>query len=140
MSLSVGGSKRRIAEINVVPLIDILLVLIIIFMVISPVTAKGHGALLPQEKTADSAGRPPEHPVIVQLLSDGQMKLNGELQTWETLGARIEEVFKQRADKVVFVQSENAVLFSQVARAIDVIRSHGVEKVGLMTSRIANGE
>ena len=137
MSLSVGGTRGKIAEINVVPLIDILLVLIIVFMVISPATAKGHEALIPQ---SSDGGQRPGDPVIVQLFADGTLKINEELQTWDSLGGRMEEIFQRRADRVAFVRSQNTVLFSQVARAIDVIRSHGVEKVGLITARIAAAE
>jgi biopolymer transport protein TolR len=97
--MQVGGSKRgSMADMNVVPLIDILLVLLIIFMAISPVTPLGLNALVPQSSIGPVAP-PPVDPIIVQVLADGKLRINQEVSTWESLGGRLEEIFKLRADR-----------------------------------------
>ena len=129
MAMQVGGSKLGIvAEMNVVPLIDVLLVLLIIFMMI-PHT-RGLDALVPQQ--SDSADtRQPLAPVVIQVLEDGSLKINQEPATWAGITARLEEIFKARADRVAFIRGDKLVEFSQVAKVIDILRGLGLS-VGLM--------
>ena len=134
--VDIGGKGSSMATMNVVPLIDILLVLIIIFMVITPLTPKGLDALVPQPAKMPPESRPLVKTIVVQVLDAGKLKINGEEASWDSLGVRLSEVFKERAEKTAFVQGEDAVRFSDVARAIDIMRSSGVEKVGLMTARL----
>jgi len=134
MGMDVATKGSSMATMNVVPLIDILLVLIIIFMVITPLKPKGLDASIPQPSTSDTPDAGPKT-VVVQVLGTGKLKINDEDATWDSLGMRLSEVFKQRAEKVAFVQGEELVRFSDVARAIDIMRSSGVEKVGLMTAK-----
>jgi biopolymer transport protein TolR len=137
MGMDVGAKGGSIATMNVVPLIDILLVLIIIFMVITPLTPKGLDALIPQPAKVDTPRRETlVKTVVVQVLDAGKLKINNEDTTWDSLGMRLSDVFKQRAEKVAFVQGKDEVRFSDVARAIDIMRSSGVEKVGLMTAKL----
>jgi biopolymer transport protein ExbD len=137
MGVEVGTKGSSMATMNVVPLIDILLVLIIIFMVISPLTPSGLDAVIPQPAKMDSQNPTPfTKTIVVQVLDAGKLKINEEDATWDSLGARLNTVFKERAEKVAFVQGEDGVRFSEVARAIDVMRSSGIEKVGLVTARL----
>jgi biopolymer transport protein ExbD len=139
MGMEVGTKGNSMATMNVVPLIDILLVLIIIFMVITPLTPRGLDTQIPQPAKLDPENlRPPMKTIVVQVLDTGKLKINEEDATWDSLGARLNDVFKERAEKVTFVQGEDAVRFSEVARAIDVMRSSGVEKVGLLTTNLKN--
>jgi biopolymer transport protein ExbD len=139
MGMEVGTKGNSMATMNVVPLIDILLVLIIIFMVITPLTPRGLDTQIPQPAKLDPENlRPPMKTIVVQVLDTGKLKINEEDATWDSLGARLNNVFKERSEKVAFVQGEDAVRFSEVARAIDVMRSSGVEKVGLITARLKN--
>ena len=142
MGMDVGSSSGSMASPNVVPLIDILLVLIIIFMVITPLTPKGLDALVPQPAPKDQ--KQPEQTlqktIVVQLLDTGMLKINEEDATWDTLGPRLSDVFKQRAEKVAFVKGDDAVRFADVARAIDIMRLSGIDKVGLITANLEAGK
>jgi biopolymer transport protein TolR len=135
MGMTVDKNKNVVADMNIVPLIDILLVLIIIFMVITPTTPKGLAASIPQPLDGRHDLVLPGT-VVVQVTSGGKVMINQEEATWEQLGPRLEGVFKQRAEKVAFVQGDDAVAFADVARAIDIMRVSGIEKVGLITARL----
>jgi biopolymer transport protein TolR len=131
MGMQVGGKGGAVAEMNVVPLIDVLLVLLIIFMAITPLTPMGLRAAVPQPGPAADV-----KPIVVQVFADGGLKINGENSSWETLGTRMQAIIRLRADKVAFVKGDAKVDFSDVARAIDAIRTAGVEHVGLLTDRM----
>jgi biopolymer transport protein TolR len=139
MGMDVGAKGSSMATMNVVPLIDILLVLIIIFMVITPLTPKGLNALIPQPAKTPNL-RPIAKTIVVQVFDSGKLKINEEDATWDSLGVRLSDVFKERAEKVAFVQGEDGVRFFDVARAIEIMRSSGSEKVGLMTARLGAGQ
>jgi len=140
MGVEVGGKKGgAMASMNVVPLIDILLVLLIIFMVITPLTPKGLEAVVPQPSRDIKPG--PEYKVVVvQVLENNHLKINGDTATWDNLGLQLNKIFKLRAEKVAFVEGDDTVVFAVVARAIDVIRSSGVDTVGLMTAKLEAGQ
>ena len=145
MGMQVGDSKGgAMAEMNVVPLIDILLVLLIIFMVITPLTPKGLDTLVPQPNPNQQQNQELENKtVVVQVLTNGKVKINNEDATWEgpgSLGPRIEQIFKERAEKIAFVKGDNDVLFAEVARAIDIMRGAGIEKIGLITAKLEAGQ
>jgi biopolymer transport protein ExbD len=143
MGMEVGGKKGGpMASMNIVPLIDILLVLLIIFMVITPLTPKGLDALVPQPA-------PPNQPVntevdaktiVVQVLANGKVKINEEDATWDSLGPRLTDIFKIRAEKVAFVKGDDTVRFADVAKAIDIMRASGIDSVGLITAKMEEGE
>jgi biopolymer transport protein ExbD len=133
MSVSGGsnGSKSgSMSEPNVVPLIDVLLVLIIIFMVITPVTPQGLTAEIPKPDRSNS--NEGSNPIVVQVESGDTVWINHDQTDWDHLGPRLEEIYKQRAEKVAFVRGDDGVDFSKVARAIDIMRGAGIDTVGLM--------
>ncbi len=143
MGIQVGESKGgAIADMNVVPLIDILLVLLIIFMVITPLTPRGLEALVPQPSPNQQQPDPAvlAKTIVVQVSRGDKLKINQEDTTWDTLGPRLEEIFKQRAEKVAFVKGDDNVLFADVARAIDLMRGSGIDKVGLITAKLEAGQ
>jgi biopolymer transport protein TolR len=125
-----------------VPLIDILLVLIIIFMVITPLTPKGLNALVPQPAPPNQQQQPQtlQKTIVVQILENNKLKINDEDATWDSLGPRLADVFKERAEKVAFVKGDDTVRFRDVARAIDVMRGSGIDKVGLITANLEAGK
>lgn len=140
MGIQVGpGKGGTVSEMNVVPLIDILLVLIIIFMVITPLTPQGLDAMIPQTPKDESQRGTDETTVVVQVAANGSLRINQEEASWETLGSRIEQIFKTRAQKVAFVQGESETRFEDVARAIDILRTSGVNQLGLLGGKLTAG-
>ena len=142
MANKVTGERGGVtADINVVPLIDILLVLLIIFMVITPLTPKGLDALVPQPNPNQQ-----EDPnvlartVVIQIERDHSLKINQDPVTIDTLGPRLEEIFKARAEKVAFVKGDPNLQFVDVARVIDIAKGSGVDKIGLITAKIEAGQ
>jgi len=143
MGMSVDESRgASIAEMNVVPLIDILLVLLIIFMVITPLTPKGLEASVP---STDNPVTLMGGTIVGQVLADAKtdnavLKINNEDATWDSLGVRMDQIFKERAEKVAFVKGDSDVMFTDVARAIDIMRGAGIDKVGLITATLEAGK
>jgi len=136
-----GGAGGSMATPNVVPLIDILLVLIIIFMVISPLIPKGLDTLVPQPSPNQQQNVELENKtVVVQVNLTGKLKINNEDTTWDGLGPRMEQIFKERAEKIAFVKGDNDVMFMDVARAIDIMRGAGIDRIGLITAKLEAGQ
>ncbi len=131
--------KGPVADVNVVPLIDVLLVLIIIFMVITPLAPKGLPALIPQPARDEDPGPRREAIVVVHVGAGGTLQINHQNESWETVGVRLQEIFAGRAEKVAFVQGDAPVEFADVARAISIMRGAGIEKVGLLTPKTPAG-
>jgi biopolymer transport protein ExbD len=132
MGQQVGGSHGGMfAEMNVVPLIDILLVLLVIFMII-PHQQKGLDALIPQPSTPPTTASPPSSVIVVEVRSRGELRINQDQVAWDQLANRLQAIFKERATKVAFIRGDAAVEFAQVARVVDVMHGVGI-KVGLLT-------
>jgi len=149
------------ADINVTPMIDILLVLLIIFMVIVPVTPKGLDALVPQPPKTKTDKPPDERTIVVQILAtkSGECAASapsappcytinetkildgvGGMAAKKELLARLTDIYANRAERVMFVKGDDKLDFQYVAEVIDIGRSAGVDHIGLMTPKILEGQ
>jgi biopolymer transport protein TolR len=137
MAMNTGGGSGLRAEMNVTPMIDVLLVLIIIFLMITPLAPKGEEALIPQPAPND-AKIPPPVTIVVQLLPNGEgqrplLKINQRDVTWEKLEPTLREIFIRRAEKVAFVKADRELNFEDVAQVIGIAHEAGVVRIGLMS-------
>ncbi len=139
MAFSTAGSGSLRAEINITPMIDILLVLIIVFMVVVSMSEqKGLDAQIPQPAPKDARPQPIDRTIVIQIawLGDKKppaLKINQEGVTWENLHDRLSDIFNRRMERVAFVKGDGDVDFEYVADAIAIARNSGVQRVGLMT-------
>jgi biopolymer transport protein TolR len=138
MAFSTAGGRPFQAEINITPMIDVLLVLIIVFMVVVSMSEeKGLKAQIPQpaQKTSEPQ---PVRTIVIQVAWSGDkqvpgLKINDESVAWDNLHDRLFDIFKQRGERVAFVKGDDDVDFQYVAEAISIARNSGVDRVGLLT-------
>ena len=141
MAMAVGSKGGAKADINMTPMIDVLLVLIIIFMVITPLTPKGLEALVPQPPPPNQKpNQSDQRTVVVVIDANHHMMINSEDTDEARLGPRLAEIFKTRAERVVFVKGDGNLEYQWVAKAIDIAHGAGIDKVGLMTEQIKAGK
>jgi len=134
MGMALGGNGKTRAEINMTPMIDVLLVLIIIFMVISPTKSRGLQALLPEDSTrVDRPAAPESRDIVITVHRDGGVDLNREALDIPRLRERLARLFiDEGAVNVVFVRGDGDVEFASVAQVIDMTRGSGVKRIALM--------
>jgi len=145
MAMSTGGPGGSMSEINVTPMIDILLVLLIIFMVIVPVTPKGLEALVPQPpKNPQQQQQPNDRTIVVQVLyRPGQApayKINETDVNHSELQSKLQDIYANRAERVMFVKGDDDVNFLYIADVIDIGKAANVDHIGLMTPKIQAGQ
>ena len=138
-----GATGKAVSDINVTPLIDVLLVLLIIFMVIVPVTPKGLEALIPQPPK-DKSAPTPEQTIVVSLQANGKgapsYLINQDVFAKSQLESKLAEIFATRQEKVMFVKGDASLDFSKVAEVIDMGHQAEVDNIGLITPRIEAGQ
>jgi biopolymer transport protein ExbD len=140
--MAVGGlNAGPKADINMTPMIDVLLVLIIIFMVITPLTPKGLEALVPQPPPpGQKQTLADQRTVVIVIDANHNMMINNEPTDEARLGARLEDIFKTRGERVVFVKGDASLDYMWVAKAIDIAHGAAIDKVGLMTAKVEAGQ
>ena len=138
MAMAVGGGGGNVVpNINMTPLIDVLLVLLIIFMVITPITPKGLEALVPQpNENEQNQAQPNARTVVVSINADRSIMINRDPSTLDTLEDNLRDIFKTRAERVMFVRGAPVLDYQDVAKIIDVGKGAGVDKIGLLTEQI----
>jgi biopolymer transport protein ExbD len=129
MAISVGVDRK--AELNVTPLIDVLLVLLIIFMVIAPTMSIGLEAVVPQPSNRKESS--PASQIVISILRDGTVRVNEEAMAVADLAERLKTAFRLSPDQVVFVQGDKQLEFERVAEVIDLAKGAGLNRVALMT-------
>ena len=139
MAFSTAGGGPFKAEINITPMIDVLLVLIIVFMVVVSMSKeKGLDAQIPQPAPKDAQQQAIVRTVVIEIewaaeKQEPRVKINDESVDWANLHDRLFDIFKRRAERVAFVKGDDDVEFQYVADAISIARTSGVEKIGLLT-------
>ncbi|HMH14837.1 MAG TPA: biopolymer transporter ExbD [Edaphobacter sp.] len=144
MGMGGGNKGGAIADINVTPMIDVLLVLLIIFMVIVPVTPRGLDTLVPQPPKNKTQDQPNDRTIVVQVLSNGAAapayKINDSSFNKADIEPKLAEIFATRQEKVMFVKGDKDLDFSKVAEIIDFGHQAGVDNIGLITPRVEAGQ
>ena len=131
---AVTGNKGMTSEINVTPMIDVLLVLLIIFMVIVPAIPRGEAARVPQPSKGDEGGG---QAVVLEVLKDGanavKFRINQQAVAQGELQARLSAIYANRAQRVLFLKGDDTLSFTQMAEVIDIGHAAGIDQIGLMT-------
>jgi len=134
MGMLAGGNRGQKADINMTPMIDVLLVLIIIFMVITPTVSRGLDALVPQTPDQQQPPPPPAHDVVITVLADRTLLLNREPVALAALRDRLARLFQSSPNRVIFVRGAKELEFQAVAEVIDIAHDAGIDRVALMTN------
>jgi biopolymer transport protein TolR len=130
MAMSTGGSGGLTNEPNVTPMIDVLLVLLIIFMIVVPLSRKAIDVQLPDPTPAPQTTTPPDQ-IVLEVMPGSQLQINKQPVTKAQLPQRLTEIFAPRPDKIIFVKGDSAVKFQDVIWAMDVARGAGVKVIGV---------
>jgi len=132
MAMSAGsGGGGLTNEINVTPMIDVLLVLLIIFMLVVPIARKAIDVQLPDPQPSVQPANPNAQQIVLQVQPNGSYSINKEVVTKERLGARLKEIYDPRPDKIIFVKGDPTVKYDDVINAMDIARGAGVKVIGV---------
>jgi biopolymer transport protein ExbD len=132
MSISTGGGSTNLTnDINVTPMIDVLLVLLIIFMLVVPMARKAIDLQLPDPQPSTQPANPNVNQIVLEVLPNNAYSINKEAVNRDRLGARLKEIYTNRPDKIIFVKGDPTVKYQDVIYAMDVARGSGVKVIGV---------
>jgi biopolymer transport protein TolR len=132
MSMATGGGSTNLTnDINVTPMIDVLLVLLIIFMLVVPMARKAIDLQLPDPNPSTAPANPNANQIVLEVCTNNSFSINKEAVTRERLGPRLKEIYGPRPDKIIFVKGCNDVKYQEVIYAMDVARGSGVKVIGV---------
>jgi biopolymer transport protein ExbD len=131
MAMTLGSGRK--AEINMTPMIDILLVLIVMFLIITPIAPRGLEALIPQD-SRDRRVHAPDRPVVIEVLSDGSFRVNKAPVEPGDLEPRLRDLVRIGAAEVFFIKGDHGIDYQRVAQAIDAANTVGARRIALMTN------
>jgi biopolymer transport protein TolR len=127
MAMSGGGSAGLTNDINVTPMIDVLLVLLIIFMMVIPMSRKAIDLQLPDPTPDNTPSGPPPSQIVLEVLPGNTFKINTQPVAKADLARRLKEIYDPRPDKIIFIKGDPTVKYSDVISAMDVARGAGVK-------------
>jgi biopolymer transport protein ExbD len=137
MAMTSGKKGHLNADINVTPLVDVVLVLLIIFMVLTPLLQLGYDVNVPPKKTALASEVQSKMQLIVTQVEPGKVYLNREQVDIQQLPLRLTDILKNRNDKTVFYSADDELNYGSVMQTMDIIRNCGAEKIGIITEKVS---
>ena len=140
MAMGVGGAGEYNSDINITPLVDVVLVLLIIFMVITPLLQMGYDVKVPPKNPPQDAGPPPTDLIIVSLTPANKYFLNKDEVNAQTLSLRLTEILKNRANKTVFFSGDDAANYGEVIKVMDMVRNAGAKNIGIVMEAVPVGQ
>ena len=143
MAMGGGSTGGAVSDMNVTPLIDVLLVLLIIFMVIQPTTPKGLDTVVPQPPKDKNTPQTDTKTIVVQVLNTGAVptyKINETTYPADQMASELTKIFEIRQEKIMFIKGDPDLNFTSVAEVVDIAHGVGVDHIGLITPKIAAGQ
>jgi biopolymer transport protein TolR len=130
------AASGAMSDINITPLIDVMLVLLIIFMVVTPLAQRGLDISLPQPPPPNQPEQKGPSNQIVLALEEGAITVNKDPVTIEALGSRLRDIYQARSDKTIFVRAAATVPYGRVVQAMDIAKGAGVERIGIISDKM----
>jgi biopolymer transport protein TolR len=136
MAMGVGNLGSLKSDINVTPLVDVVLVLLIIFMVLTPLLQMGYDVNVPPKATAEASAVITKEQLIVTQKEPGKVYLNREIVDINQLPLRLTDILRHRSDKTVFLSADDELNYGTVMTTMDIIRNAGAERIGIITEKV----